>query len=383
MNRSLSHRACALTVMAVTLALTACGGGNGGESAPATPTAPVTPVTPVEPATPASYVVSGQVTGLHGLRLTLVNNGEQVAITGDGSFSFPSKLESGTNYAVTTQDPLWTACTVTNGSGVVSADVSVSVSCSPRAATSALVLSTGLAMPQGIAVDGQGNVFVANMGFNTVVKIDPAGISTTFATGLSQPSGVAVDGLGNVYVADQGNSVIRKYAPDGTVISSSWGSGFNQPTYIAADASGNVYVVDWGHGVIKKIDTAGVTTVLNSSMGMGSVVGIAVDANGYVYVPDSSSSRIDKIAPDGTLTPILGASVAGIALDSSGNLFGAEYDANYSGKVVKISPDNAKTNLIIGIGFPYFRGWVAVSGSTVYFTDPTNNTVVKLSPAPQ
>ena len=103
---------------------------------------------------------------------------------------------------------------------------------------------------QGVAVDGSGNVYVADYD-NSAVKEMPAGCAssscvTTLGGGFSYPKGVAVDGSGNVYVADNGNSAVKEM-PAGCASSScvtTLGGGFNNPSGVAVDASGNVYVAD-------------------------------------------------------------------------------------------------------------------------------------------
>ncbi|MGZ3765681.1 MAG: NHL repeat-containing protein [Mucilaginibacter sp.] len=196
--------------------------------------------------------------------------------------------------------------------------------------------------PLSVTVDGSGNVYVADYGNDLIRKISPAGVVSTLAgTGaagadngagtkatFNLPEGVAVDGSGNVYVADNGNNLIRKITPDGTV-STLAGSGsagsangtgvaasFNSPFGIAVDASGNVYVADAGNNQIRKISPAGVVTTFAGSgiKGAGNATGaaasfntpsgVAVDAAGNVYVADENNNMIRKITAAGVVTTL-------------------------------------------------------------------------------
>lgn len=157
--------------------------------------------------------------------------------------------------------------------------------------------------PSGVAVDGTGNVFVANYLNSTIMKVSPAGVVSTYAgvdtlKGANNgpaatatfyfPNSVAVDAADNVYVSDGVNNLIRKITPDGTV-STLAGNGlpgavdstgtkasFNYPAGLAVDAAGNVYVADSNNNLIRKITPAGVVSTVAGSGLQGAKNGTAV-----------------------------------------------------------------------------------------------------------
>lgn len=227
--------------------------------------------------------------------------------------------------------------------------------------------------PTGVAIDGGGNVYVADAGNSTIRKIATDGSVTTFAGAagaagsgdgagagarFNAPQGVAVDTVGNVYVADTNNSTIRKITSNGTVstlagAAGQTGSGdgaggsarFNQPYAVAADSAGNVYVADFFNATIRKITaaTGGVTTLagaagqLGYTDGSGSVArfnqpyGVAADNNGNVYVADTYNRVIRKVTASGGVATVTGTGAKfyypeGIAVDGAGNLYVADGD---------------------------------------------------------
>jgi hypothetical protein len=171
--------------------------------------------------------------------------------------------------------------------------------------------------PWGIAVDGGGNVYVADTDNHRIQKFTSSGTYLTrwgthgHTDGqFYYPYNVAVDASGNVYVADTDNERIQKFTNDGTYVTQ-WGtrgSGDGQfygPDGVAVDASGNVYVGDYDR--IQKFTSSGtyVTQWGSSGTGNGQFSGtrVAVDGSGNFYVADHGNDRIQVFGYAGADVP--------------------------------------------------------------------------------
>jgi sugar lactone lactonase YvrE len=247
--------------------------------------------------------------------------------------------------------------------------------------------------PSSIAVDGAGNLFVADQGSYTVRKITPAGVVTTLAgtpgaKGALDGAGavarfnyltgssMGVDKSGVVFVADYQNHAVRRISPDGNVttiagllrspgaLDGAGGSArFNDPREIAIDATGDILVVDSDRSTIRKISPTGAVSTLagnpNSNLfssvdGIGAnasfsrLSGIAVDKVGNGYATERTTFKVRKITAAGEVTTTktyalsgglispgfppgsLGPSVYSIAADNDSNLYVILF-ANYGG----------------------------------------------------
>ncbi|HEX7841348.1 MAG TPA: hypothetical protein VF469_27910 [Kofleriaceae bacterium] len=301
--------------------------------------------------------------------------------------------------------------------------------------------------PNGVAVDSAGNVYVADEFNNTIRKITADGIVTTLAgfAGISGsadgtgkaayfngPTGVAVDGAGNVYVADAGNDTIRKITAGGVVktlagsvlnFGSADGAGaaarFEFPAGVAVDSAGNLYVADTDNSTIRKITAGGVVTTLagtartfGSADGSGAAASfnvpwsVAVDDAGNVYVADTYNDTIRKVTADGTVTTLAGTAGSvgsvdgtgavarlnapqGVAVDSAGNVYVAD---SSNATIRKVTADGAVTTLAgaasmaggtdgIAAAARFNRpfGAAADHAGNVYVADQSNHTIRKVT----
>jgi len=254
-------------------------------------------------------------------------------------------------------------------------------------------LGGGFSNPSGVAVDGSGNVYVADYN-NSAVKEMPAGCTssscvTTLGGGFNHPFGVAVDGSGNVYVADTDNNAVKEM-PAGCASSNcvtTLGGGFKYPNSVAVDGSGNVSVADSGNNAVKEMPAGCASSSCVTTLGSGfnDPFGVAVDGSGNVYVADTFNGALKEMpagCASSSCVTTLGGGLAdplGVAVDGNGNVY------------VTVSADNAvkempagcvSSNCVTTLGGTFGNPFgVAVDGSgNVYVADWDNNAVKEIMP---
>ena len=282
--------------------------------------------------------------------------------------------------------------------------------------------------PAGLAIDSAGNIYVADTNNQTIRKITPGGVVTTFAGSAQQtgetdgtgsvarftsPLGVRVDNGGNVFVADR--ATIRKITPDGAVttvagsaaglVGSADGVGsaarFNVTSDVVLDSAGNLYVTDSHNQTIRKITPGGaVTTLAGATEQIGSEdgttaaarfynpLGLTIDRADNVFVADTGNHSIRKITPAGVVTTFASTASGfgtadgvgtlarfhhpgGLAVDSAGNVYVADTE---NSRIRKISPAGVVTTLAAPPTSPGGTGAaLAVYRPTSIAVDKTGN----------
>ena len=256
-----------------------------------------------------------------------------------------------------------------------------------------------LSGPDGIAVDGAGNVYIRDGNNARIRKVDTGGIITTIAgngnaafsgdgglainASISAPfqGGLAVDAAGNVYIADQINARVRRVSPDGLITTvagiGSPGNGDGGPATsavftsiggVAFDAAGTLYVTDGHRNRVRKITRDGIVQLVAGAGDSGFAgdggpavsallnfpQGIATDAAGNIFIAERVNNRIRKITPDGIISTVAGSGARGFAGDGG-------------------PARNASLNLPYEIAFD--------RAANLYIADSGNNRVRKVTPA--
>jgi sugar lactone lactonase YvrE len=365
----------------------------------------------------------------------ITSNGEVSILAGSGS----EVSTDGTGTAASFNRPNGLAVDSTGNVYVVDNNIVIrKINSASSEVSTLMTIVNYMNQPNGVAVDSTGNIYVVNSGDQKIYIITSGGSVSTFAgstTGstdgngtaakFNYPRGVAVDGLGNVYVADTGNHMIRKITPAGlvtTVAGSTSGfadgtgtaARFSGPQGLAVDSTGNIYVADTNNFKIRKITPDGVVSTLAGSTygfadGIGinasfkHIFGVSVDSTGNVYVADTYNNMIRKITPDGVVSTFAGStpgstdatgtnakfnSPNGLAVDSIGNVYVADSGNN---KIRKITPDGVVSTLagsglrgsedgiVTAASFNSPNGVALDSKGNIYVADINNKKIRKIT----
>jgi trimeric autotransporter adhesin len=315
-----------------------------------------------------------------------------------------------------------------------------------------LAVNMAIDSPKFVAPDGSGGFYVSSQNQNRVYRVDASGkISLVAGNGtlgysgdgraatsaqLNTPWGLAMDGAGNLYIADSFNRRIRKVTPAG-IISTVAGTGTKayggdggpatlsslvNPVAIAVDSAGNLYIADYDNCRVRKVTTSGVISTiagngaagsngdggLAASAQLNSPEALAFDAAGSLYIAENSGARIRKVTAAGVISTVAGTGTpgnngdgglatmaqlgypGGVAVDSVGNI----YIADYGNCVVRKVTPGGMISTLAGIGTNGYSGdggpasvakighptGVSVdSAGNVYIPDINNNRVRKVT----
>lgn len=256
--------------------------------------------------------------------------------------------------------------------------------------------------PYGLACDGQGNVFIADLGNGLVREVSPKGIITTIAGGggaagsLSAPRNLALDGLGNLYVSDFNGQRIYELPVGGmltviagTGIAGAAGDGgtalqaqFRYPAGLALDGQDSLYIADSGNHLIRKLTQGMISSVARAATPTGVAFG------GALYVADPSAGQVLKVAPDGSSAAILTGAAQDLAFAPDGSLYVSE-----STSVLKLAPGAAAASFAGGGNSAYGDSGPAIearlnhpsgvaidSGGNLYIADRDNHRIRQVTP---
>ena len=206
---------------------------------------------------------------------------------------------------------------------------------------------------------------------------------------FDNPYGIALDSGGNLYVTDKGSQVIRKVTSGGAVTTIAGLAGsigttdgtaadarFNQPTGVAVGSAGDLYVADSANNAIRRVATDGSVTTLSGTPGTGGSVdgigsaalfrqpyGVAIDSSGNVYVADFGNNSIRKVTQTGTAT----------------TLAGVEGTSTVASSLGEPSPAGHADGTGAAASFNQPTGIAIDSSGNLYVSDTGNNTIRKVT----
>jgi gliding motility-associated-like protein len=286
-----------------------------------------------------------------GIISTIAGTSQNAGFGGDGGLAKTAKLNSPTGIAVDKNGIVYIADWLNHrirkidAAGLITTIAGTGIVGYSGDGGPAINAKLNLEGAVDIALDSKGNLYISQPELFIVRKIDPAGIITTVIGNgikgysgdngnalnaqLTLPNGLAIDKNDNIYVADAGSNTVRKISSAGmiTTFAGSPGNGYSgdggpatnakfqigSPTGLAVDGCGNVYVADYSNHVIRKIDPAGIISTVAGN-NIGNVTGdggpatsasiwfpanVAVDPSNNLYIPDAFNNTIRKVTNAG------------------------------------------------------------------------------------
>jgi sugar lactone lactonase YvrE len=292
----------------------------------------------------------------NGIITTVAGNGGD-GYSGNGNVATNSSLDAPSGMAVDADDNLFIADTYNARLRVATYDILITAAGNGTqgyAGDGASAYNAELQDPYGVAVDADGNIYIADTFNQRIRKVDVYGIITTVAgTGvkgysgdggastnaeLNWPFGVAVDGSGSLFIADRDNNRIRKVSANGviTTVAGNGIQGFSgddgaatnaelsQPDGVSLDAYGDIIIADTINNRIREVNAAGNMTTLagNGTPGfsndggtatnasLASPAGVVVDASGNLLIADTFNNRIRKVTRQGPVFTVSNVNLA-------------------------------------------------------------------------
>ncbi len=247
-----------------------------------------------------------------------------------------------------------------------------------------------LNVPNGVAVDAAGDVFIADSGNHRIVEIAANGTATTMGAGLNYPQGLAVDGAGDLFVADNNINEVVEIPPGCNNMGcqhvltttpqceGNGASGFCAQLGVAVDGIGDIFIASFNGEVLELPANGGAQTVVYNPAG-AHPIGLAVDAAGDLFIADYGLHEVVEVPANGGAQTTIGTGwdlPEAVAVDAAGDVFVADE----APKVVEVPAGciNNLNNCQIPISGTYAYG-VAVDGKgNVYIPDrsgsaPYNN----------
>jgi hypothetical protein len=364
----------------------------------------------------AAAVTAGLATGVAGASAAaspVLNTLTYTATGPGGSLHYPVGVSAFNGTVYVSNSGANVVASLANGSTTA---VAGSLSAFGEHGDGGQAVNASLYHPGGTAVDAKGDIFIADSGDNVVREVTPAGVIRRIAgtgiaglgyagpsgfpaalSSLDHPQNVAVNAQGDVFIADTYNNRVVKVTPQGQVVTVAGdgvagysGDGrlaafaeLNEPTGLAVDADGNLYIADSANNVIRRVDakTGIITTVAgdyaadkaNGGLGgfsgdggpatsaqLNDPQGVALDGAGDLFIADTFNNAIREVTPAGIISTVVNSASAGGGIPSAGG--------ESSGK----APTASKLNTPYGVA-------IDQSTDALYIADTSNSKIAEVS----